>query len=168
MNTNITIDVDHTLMASSGKRFANLLLDWVVVYAFSLLTGVFLGLLSLLGIDGPLIWLSQADGFDNLVVTVLIWTFYYSITESIFSRSIGKFITGTKVVMQDGSKPSAGVIILRSFCRLIPFEAFSFLGSPPRGWHDSLTETYVVDAKKLKEAMELKSAFDEIGKPEML
>jgi uncharacterized RDD family membrane protein YckC len=164
MNTNVTIDVDYTLMASAGRRFANLLLDWVVVYAISLLTGVFLGLLALLGIDGPLIWLSQADGFDNIVVTVLVWTFYYSFTESIFSRSIGKFITGTKVVMQDGSKPSAGVIILRSFCRIIPFEAFSFLGSPPRGWHDSLTETYVVDVKKLNEALQLKKAFDEIGK----
>lgn len=42
-------------------------------------------------------------------------------------RSIGKFITGTKVVTLEGEIPTANVFLKRSFCRIIPFEAFSFL-----------------------------------------
>jgi uncharacterized RDD family membrane protein YckC len=72
---------------------------------------------------------------------------YYILMEGIFGRTLGKLITGTVVVDGFGNKPSFGKIIGRSFARLIPFEAFSFLGSTGRGWHDSLTDTYVVKSR---------------------
>lgn len=43
-------------------------------------------------------------------------------------RSIGKFITGTQVVTLDGETPTANVFLKRSFCRIIPLNAFSFFG----------------------------------------
>jgi hypothetical protein len=44
-------------------------------------------------------------------------------------------------------RPPFGTMVLRSLCRLIPFEPFSFLGSDARGWHDSITKTRVVRKK---------------------
>ncbi|MEK7253493.1 MAG: RDD family protein [Bacteroidota bacterium] len=76
--------------------------------------------------------------------------FYYLVTETIFNgKTIGKFITKTVVVNMDGSPVAFPTVLGRSFARLIPFEAFSFLGASGRGWHDTLTKTMVVDEKDL-------------------
>lgn len=69
---------------------------------------------------------------------------YYTVMEGVFGVTIGKLITRTKVVTEDGSKPGFGMALGRSLCRMIPFEAFSFLGRESRGWHDSITKSYVV------------------------
>jgi len=71
----------------------------------------------------------------------------YSLFEGVFGTSIGKLVTGCRVVGPDGLKVSFGKAVLRSLCRMIPFEQFSFLGSAARGWHDSITETYVVEGR---------------------
>jgi len=63
---------------------------------------------------------------------------YYIGLESLTSRTLGKLVTGTKVVNEDGGAPSLGQIVGRSFARFIPFEAFSFLFTEGRGWHDSI------------------------------
>ena len=83
--------------------------------------------------------------------------------ESIFSKSIGKFITRTMVVFEDGSKPDSGTILRRTLCRIIPFDNLSFLGTPSRGWHDSITNTYVVRKDDFERSKELFYAFEEIG-----
>lgn len=70
--------------------------------------------------------------------------FYYIFFEGLLSRTPGKFITRTKVIMKDGSKPDLGQIILRTLIRLIPFEIFSFIGKNPLGWHDKWSNTMVV------------------------
>ena len=59
-------------------------------------------------------------------------------------QSIGKMITGTIVVTEDGQKPSFGQILGRSFARIVPFEPFSFLGNDASGWHDKWSETKVI------------------------
>ena len=51
------------------------------------------------------------------------------------------------VVDEYGNKPSNSQLIGRSFARIIPFEAFSCLGY--RGWHDTLSKTYVVSRAEL-------------------
>lgn len=66
-------------------------------------------------------------------------------------RSIGKFITGTKVVMLDGSIPTAAVLFRRNLYRLIPFDVFSFLFS--KGIHDSISKTRVVMKKDFDREM---------------
>ena len=60
---------------------------------------------------------------------------------------MGKLITGTRVVTENGGKPRWGQIVGRSFARFIPFEALSVLfwnDKERRGWHDSLSKTCVV------------------------
>jgi uncharacterized RDD family membrane protein YckC len=56
-------------------------------------------------------------------------------------------ITGCKVVNEKGGRPSFGQILGRTFARLIPFEAFSFLGTTGRGLHDSVAKTFVVKCR---------------------
>lgn len=164
-----TFYVDDTMLASSGQRFANLLIDLVAQFIIGALLGVLSTVLYYgFGIDGPLIWISEMDVLQERLLGILILLFYYGLFETFTSRTLGKYITKTKVVMEDGTRPEASVVFLRSLCRIIPFEQFSFLGTNARGWHDSLSKTYVVDAKKYDEALRLKNSFDEIGKPEII
>jgi uncharacterized RDD family membrane protein YckC len=72
--------------------------------------------------------------------------YYYSVLEVIFKTSAGKCATNTLIVNKNAETASIGQLFGRTFCRLIPFDAFSYLGSSARGWHDTLTDTYVVDS----------------------
>jgi len=70
---------------------------------------------------------------------------YYSSFEVLTGRTIAKFITGTKVIDENGKTPDFGTIMLRSLCRFIPFEPFSFLGNERIRWHNRLSKTRVVN-----------------------
>ena len=72
---------------------------------------------------------------------------YYMLFEIFWQKTPGKWITRTKVVMADGSKPDFLHILGRTFSRFIPFEPFSFLGKNPVGWHDQLSKTRVINDK---------------------
>jgi hypothetical protein len=64
---------------------------------------------------------------------------YYLVLEILFRQTIGKLHNNSYVQSSNGSISS---IVIRSLCRMIPFDVFSFLGST--GWHDSLSKTSVV------------------------
>ena len=68
---------------------------------------------------------------------------YYVFMETKYQKTIGKFITKTKVVNTNGTKPELGDIVRRTFCRLIPFDQISFLFTP-NGFHDRLSDTTVI------------------------
>lgn len=157
--------ISSELYAGAGRRFANLILDTIVYYVMIFIMAMFAGLLASFGHDGFLIWIT-GNGLDVAFFNIFLMLFYYLVMESLTQRTIGKYITGTKVIMEDGSKPEAGAIAIRTLCRLIPFEVFSFFGSNARGWHDSLSRTIVVDAKKYEAALNLKNSFEEIGTTE--
>ena len=91
----------------------------------------------------------RSDQFLYIFIYGFI-TLYYLIVEGIFNTSIGKTILGNVIVNNIAEKPSIGQRIGRTFARLIPFDAFSFLFIS-RGWHDSLTRTYVVKAEQYSE-----------------
>lgn len=66
---------------------------------------------------------------------------YYTVLEGVFGITLGKRCTGTCVVDGQGRRIGFRRAFLRSVCRQIPFDAFSFLTSDDRvirGWHDSL------------------------------
>ncbi len=63
-----------------------------------------------------------------------------------FQKTLGKFVTKTKVVKLNGEKPTNEDIITRTFCRLIPFDRISFL-FVKNGIHDFLSKTKVVKDK---------------------
>ena len=131
-------DVDD-FIASNGIRFANYLVDYVIT------TGIVFGI--------PFLLSNSLDSdeylFDNNPVldygfSFLILLLYYIVMEGISNQTVGKFLTRTRVVSEHGGKPAFMNIVGRSFCRLIPFEAFSFLGSANKGWHDTMSKTKVV------------------------
>lgn len=118
----------------------NLIIDYAAFFGFSLLFGVVLGLTRSRGLIDWIVANERLAG-------ILLLLAYYIITEGLFARSIGKLITGCKVVNEKGGRPSFGQILGRTFARLIPFEAFSFLGTTGRGLHDSVAKTFVVKCR---------------------
>ncbi len=123
--------------ASKELRLANHIVDLVVVNV--LVFGV--GLVSAL-----LAGANEEAGSDLqvIVLSLAVPLIYYVIFEALWGRTIGKLLTGTRVVNEWGAPATLGQVVGRSFGRLIPFEAFSFLGKTGRGWHDSLSRTFVV------------------------
>ena len=86
---------------------------------------------------------------QDILLSYLLYFSYYLVFESLTGRTIGKLITGTRVVSEHGGKPTFKQFLYRSLCRLIPFEPLSFFGSKGYGWHDSIPNTYVIDIRKL-------------------
>lgn len=163
-NSNQTFVVTAEMTASKGARFANLIIDLIVRMFLLGILWILALVFSAVGLEGLLIWLSNISPVQDIFVSVFLMVLYYGAMESLTQRTVGKIITGSKVVMADGSKPEPRTIVIRALCRFIPFEPFSFFGD--RGWHDSITETYVVDVKKFNAAKELKLSFEQIGKEE--
>lgn len=129
-------------IASGGKRFANFIIDRIVLYLFSMLFGVILAFVS-----PSVLYLFETDNFMlNYLLGFIIAFIFYSSLEASSGRTVGKLITKTKVIDEYGNTPSYGKILLRTLCRFIPFDAFSFLGSTAEGWHDTLSNTRVVNA----------------------
>lgn len=63
--------------------------------------------------------------------------------ETVFQKTIGKFLTKTKVISQDGEKPTFQKIVGRTFGRLIPLDHISYFFSK-EGFHDRVSATTVV------------------------
>lgn len=68
---------------------------------------------------------------------------YYIFMETKYQKTLGKFITKTKVIMKDGQKPAQGDIVRRTACRLVPFDRVSYFFAV-NGIHDYLSNTTVV------------------------
>ena len=75
----------------------------------------------------------------------IIMFIYYTIFEAIFKRSPAKWISITKVVNKQGSKPSFQQVLARSIIRLTLIDCFfiPFLDKP---LHDYLSKTEVIEA----------------------
>lgn len=163
MKSNLLLHDD--VQVSSGLRFANFIIDTIAFYAMLIIIIFCSGLLSGLGVEGPAAFFVGLSDLGYRILGVGFMTTYYFVFEATTQRTLGKYITGTMVVGSDGESPSVKAILGRSACRIIGFEAFTFLGNR-RGWHDSASNTYVVKAKKWKELSSLEDAFDEIGEPQ--
>lgn len=157
-------EVTDDLMASRGHRFLNYIIDTIIIYILifgvSFITAI---IATYLEATRFLEWLQNINGLEEYLIYFIIMIPYFTFMESFFSKSVGKFVTKTMVVLEDGSKPDSGTILRRTLCRIIPFNALSFLGTPSRGWHDSITDTYVVRKDDFERSKELFYAFDQIG-----
>lgn len=131
--------------ASRGQRFANYIIDFFIFYLFVILIGALFGIL--LGLFSPssLNVLNQENPFSEYLIGFVLGTIYFTGIEFLTKgRSVGKLITKTKVITSDGEAPEFKHFLIRSLCRFIPFEPFSFFGSDASGWHDSISKTRVV------------------------
>ena len=134
----------HYGAATQGQRFLNLLLDFVGCVVWSIMLGL------VLGVVAPDVLLDE----ESIFMKTFGWTAmlsYYILLESFTGRTLGKLITGTRVVRRDdGGRPRLLQVIGRSFARFVPFEAFSCLDTPPDGWHDRWSGTRVVRLRPSK------------------
>jgi len=144
----LSSQITYTL-ASTNQRFANYMIDNLLMqFGLSYLTGTAVGILLGLLFPGYIMRISQSkDMFDLLPVSYLIgvvnYLVYYTICEKGFKGyTLGKLVTGTRVIREDGDELTIKDALLRSLSRLVPFEIFSAFGAYP--WHDSWTKTRVI------------------------
>lgn len=124
-------------LASQSQRFANFLIDRVTSFGLTFLFGI---ASYALGYD-----LSEIGRLQDLALSSGIALLYFFVAEGSSGRTLGKLITGTRVVAESGGSPSISQVLGRSLARFVPFEPFSFLGSGPFvGWHDSWSRTRVI------------------------
>lgn len=95
-----------------------------------------------------------------LLLEVPLLLLYYILMEGIFNTTAGKCATGTTIVNASGERPGFGQIVGRTFCRFIPFEPLSFFAAGARGWHDSMSNTYVVQSINREDALAEDIIFD--------
>ena len=87
--------------AGKGVRFVNMIIDYAAFFGFSVAIGFLIGLS---GNRSLLAWVGENETLAGLMLMVG----YYVITEGVFARSVGKLITGCKVVNEKGERPSFG------------------------------------------------------------
>ena len=131
--------------ASAGKRFANFLIDLVILYILTFMFAFTVAMILAAVYPDALKYMVEGNVLLNYGFAFVVWSLYYGLLEGGTGRSIGKFVTKTKVVDMNGNIPSYGAIFKRTLSRFIPFEAFSFLGSDAVGWHDQISDTRVVE-----------------------
>ncbi|GAB0155470.1 hypothetical protein CHRYSEOSP005_07310 [Chryseobacterium sp. Alg-005] len=153
--------------ASTGIRFSNYIIDSIVLIIVNMILSfiaLFLYEITALTFfdfynNGGLLW--------EIVSGNIICAIYYYLWERFSDgRTVGKYLTNTKVISTDGLQPSAQQILYRSLSRIVPFDAISFLGGG-NGWHDSWSDTRVIDIKKYNAERQTKEEINSIGEKEI-
>lgn len=124
------------------KRLANVLIDLIVFYLLLVVVGLVLAI----AFPAVVNTLENTNTFVDRLVSSLLFSLYCFGCEVLLGgKTLGKFITKTHVVDNDGNQPTTGALLKRSLYRMIPFDAFSFFSETPVGWHDRYANTMVVD-----------------------
>lgn len=118
---------------SSFKRIVNYLIDLAIVIILIYVLGNFFEILHY----GRL----TTFGFLSFFISYFM---YYVFMEYCFQRTVGKFITKTKVVTKEGEKPELYTIIIRTVCRFIPYDSYSYVYTD-KGFHDYSSDTSVIN-----------------------
>lgn len=137
-------------LANNHQRFLNYLIDSLLMrYAIGYAIGFLLGKL-VFGISPQLAF--SLFVVHNLLAAYIIALInhlvYYTVCESAFNgRTLGKLITGTKAIREDGNRITFKDAFMRSLCRLVPFEQFSIWFGTGL-WHDAWTHTHVIQVRR--------------------
>jgi len=129
-------------VAPNSRRFFNLVID-TIIYEIIMIFAIYpLARLVFGKSFGANFWSSWLFGLSILFL-------YYFVFETAFQRTPAKFLTATRVVLEDGSRPDAAAIAKRALCRFVPFEVISqYTGKDPNQigtwWHDRWTNTRVI------------------------
>lgn len=130
-------------LASRDQRAAGFILDLLITYPMMLVLIALpelLGLLALLDIN------LDFGGMAQLMAWLIFLFIYYVVCEGLWHRTIGKLITGTRVIHESGRAPTLADIIMRTLLRYIPLEFITYIADTrPAGWHDRWSNTRVVN-----------------------
>lgn len=151
-------------------RLAHYLIDKIVVYFIIFAFGVMSSLLFRLTGNDFFLEIVQkmatVGRVTDILITSSIYFVYIFFIEYITKgRSLGKYITGSKVIGIDGNEPTFKDYFIRNICRFVPLDILSFLGE--NGWHDTWSETRVINIKNYNAEKQAKSEIDDLGKKEI-
>ena len=123
-------------LAPKWKRFINFLFDFYLIY---FIVSFFLE------------YIIETIGDLSILLSIIFVFLPYIIVLSIYffseyttGKTIGKLLTGTKVISLVNEPFTIKQIIGRTFSRIVPFEQFSLLFGDT-GWHDDWSDTAVVN-----------------------
>lgn len=153
--TSKKFQVSSDIFASLSQRFLNLIIDTVMQLLLFFVVLMFMVANAQANGDVTFISNLEKNTILQYTITTVISLVYYNFFEIVTARTVGKYLTQTIVVDENGEKPNHETILIRSLCRLIPFNALSFLGISGRGWHDTISKTYVVNKNQLEEKKRL-------------
>lgn len=157
--------------ASQGLRFANYIIDLIFSYIFILIIFGVLGIVYALIADSSVeeigYKMENINPILDRLITLSAYLLIMFLTELITQgRSIGKLITGTKVIMIDGTSPTVGNYLLRNIIRGIPLvDQLSFFADKS-GLHDKWSQTCVILKKDYEAELQLKSDINTLGTKE--
>lgn len=144
-------------IASKALRLANYLIDVIAFLIFFIIIFI---VVTLFGVDMELFF--AENPFIDRILSAVMYFLFMSLQEIIFKgRSLGKFLTGTVAVNENGEPMDVQKTFIRNLCRLIPFDGFSFLGT--LGWHDKVSKTRVVMKKEFEKHQLDTNSIDQIG-----
>ncbi len=126
-------------VANSMLRLVNFLVDAISYLVLFFIIAGTIGLL-LAGTDQVIL------GFINFVLLITLYFTYYIVLEVKLGKTLGKMLTKTMVVKSNGESPTSTDIFIRTLCRFIPFDQFSYIFTK-NGFHDYLSKTTVIKNK---------------------
>ena len=142
-DTDLLIDLEqNTIPAEKNLRFFNFLIDTIFFYVLVFLFTIILAVISPNTIRGMA---NENSSYTimSYVIGIFVFLVYFTLTEGFFKgKTLGKLITKTRAVKEDGSALTYSDAFKRALSRAVPFEAFSAFGDRP--WHDKWTDTVVV------------------------
>lgn len=148
----LRLDPAEQPLATKGKRLANYVIDLLAIYSLILLGMSFM--CKEAGAPNP--WPASVytpepppsiiELLLKMLSPYLILVMYYVVLEYVLGgKTVGKLITRTRALTVEQQRMTLGMVVKRSLTRIVPFEAFSFLGDKAEGWHDKWSNTIVVD-----------------------
>lgn len=139
-------------VAGNGMRILNHIIDTIGYYLLLIVIFFFYGLFAAI-LDASPDFQDAEDTQGILIIYLIVgisWVLYYTASELFFKgKTLGKLLTRTRAVKEDNQPLDFKAAFLRSICRLIPFEAFTFLAG--NGLHDTIPKTKVIVDKGWKE-----------------
>ncbi|HXV42655.1 MAG TPA: RDD family protein [Anaerolineae bacterium] len=161
--------VDHSFrqtvrVVGFNRRLIAAIIDGLLIGVMTFALTVAIGMLAIFTASfDP----NNASPFDRLIILggVIVSIVYYVSSWAKSGQTLGKSVTGMKIVGTDGAPPSWGQALLRYVGYIISGLALSlgfiWLAFDPKrqGWHDKIARTYVVNEE---------ATFDEAGSVEFV
>ena len=118
-------------LAGKVTRFINFVIDWFIIIGLTMYFG---------------------HNLDEKSIYILTYLLYYTLFEWFTNgKTIGKYITKTRAIKDNGSSIEFKESFFRSLIRIIPFEPWICLFTDyGYGWHDRWTSTIVVPDSEIE------------------
>ena len=139
-------------LASTEQRLINYAVDSIIYFGFVIFFMVavrYISKIEELSFLSGLLISEDPNYLRTILFGIITTTIFYSFLEFLLKgKTIGKLLTNTRAVTIENEIMDFKTVLLRSMCRRIPFDSFSFVGEISRGWHDKISKTKVIFEKK--------------------